>query len=502
MLRDHPSLTLPLKGRGLRFHLLALLKLSLYESVMKIRPVLLSGGSGTRLWPVSRAKAPKQFVPLMEDENLFVATLRSVKNDALFAPPIIVGNDEHRFLIHDCLDEAKIKPHAVLLEPVGRNTAAAALAAALLDQDSDMLHLVRPSDHVIGDSAAWHKALAQAVPAAQADFITLFGITPHYAETGYGYIVQEANAGFDNVFRIASFKEKPDAAGAAKLIVAGALWNSGIFLYKPRLLIEEARKLAPDLLAQVEQALAQGRKDERGLTLDATIYKNMPSQPFDRVIMEKTQRGAVVPCAMGWNDVGSWQALWQSAEKDDDGNATTGKVTVLDTKDSYIRSEGPAVAVLGMQEVAVIATKDAVLVAPLSRTQDVKALVAEVEKTTPDLAQDHTRQRRPWGDFESLASGPQFQVKLITVLPHRSLSLQMHNHRAEHWIVVAGIAEATRGDEVKTVHPNQSIYIPKGAKHRLSNPGDVDLRLIEVQSGDYLGEDDIIRFADVYGRTK
>jgi mannose-1-phosphate guanylyltransferase/mannose-6-phosphate isomerase len=467
---------------------------------MKIRPVILSGGSGTRLWPVSRTKAPKQFVPLIGDENLFAATVRSVADAAHFAPPMIVGNSEHKFLIHDALDSAKIEDATVLLEPVGRNTAAAALAAALTEKDSEVLHLVRPSDHVITDPKAWNTALAQAQPAAEAGSIVLFGIKPDYPETGYGYIKPGKATDFANVSQIEAFKEKPDAASAASLISSGALWNSGIFLYSPKTLIEEATRLAPEMLKQIQDALGKAGGDARGLTLDAKLYGAIASEPFDRVFMERTARGAVVPCSIGWSDVGSWQALWQAGDKDADGNATTGSVVTQDTTNSYIRSEGPAVAVLGMKDVAVIATKDAILVTPRARTQDVKSLVAAVEQASSTLAQEHPKARRPWGAYETVARGSHFQVKHITVVPGRSLSLQMHHHRAEHWIVVAGTAKVEIDNVEKLVFPNESVYIPKGATHRLTNPGKVELHLIEVQSGDYLGEDDIIRFADNYGR--
>jgi mannose-1-phosphate guanylyltransferase/mannose-6-phosphate isomerase len=469
---------------------------------MKIRPIILSGGSGTRLWPVSRAKAPKQFVPLLGDENLFAATLRSVSDADLFAAPMVVGNEEHRFLINDALESAKIEDATVILEPMGRNTAAAALIAALVETDPEALHLVRPSDHVITDTNAWRKALAQAVPAATAGSIVLFGIQPDYAETGYGYIQPGAAKTFDNVLNIAAFKEKPEEKTASQLIKDGALWNSGIFLYAPATLIAEAKKLAPDLLHKAQEALDKGRRDSDKVTLDAKSYATIANEPFDRVFMERTDCGAVVPCAMGWSDVGSWQALWQAASKDPHGNATLGPVVTHDTEDSFIRSEGPTVAVLGMKDVAVIATKDAVLVTPRARAQDVKSIVAAVEKSSPDLAQDHPRARRPWGAYETVARGAQFQVKHITVLPGRSLSLQMHHHRAEHWVVVAGTAKVEINDTEKLVFPNESVYIPKGATHRLSNPGTIVLHLIEVQSGDYLGEDDIIRFADNYGRTE
>jgi len=467
---------------------------------MKIRPVLLSGGSGTRLWPVSRAKAPKQFVPLIGEENLFAATVRSVADSSAFAAPIVVGNSEHKFLIQDALEEAKVVAEAVLLEPLGRNTAPAALVAALAETDKDTLHLLRPSDHIISDPGAFRAALARAVPAAASGSIVLFGVTPDFPETGYGYIVPGQNTNHEGVKAVSAFKEKPDADKAAQLIASGALWNSGIFLYSPQTLIDEAQKLTPELLKQARSALSKAKRDERGISLDAEIYASISSEAFDRAIMERTTRGAVVPCSMGWNDVGSWQALWQTASKDKAGNAISGTAVTLDTSGSYIRSEGPALAVLGMKDIAVIATKDAVLIAPLARTQDVKNVVAALEKSAPDLAQDHPRARRPWGAYETVARGPQFQVKHITVLPGRSLSLQMHHHRAEHWVVVAGTARVECDDVEKLVFPNESVYIPKGSKHRLSNPGTVLLHLIEVQSGDYLGEDDIIRFEDNYGR--
>ena len=466
-----------------------------------MRPIILSGGSGTRLWPVSRAKAPKQFVPLIGDENLFTATVRDGKDSARFAAPFIIGNDSHKFLIHDGLDAAGVKADAVYLEPIGRNTAAAALIAALAETNADIVHLIRPSDHIIADTAAWNAALQTALPAAQAGLIVTFGITPDYPETGYGYIQPKDNTAHVNVKRIAAFKEKPDAKTAATFISDGALWNSGIFLYHPKTLFAEAEKLAPQMLAQCRKALAAAKGDARGMTLDSDSYGQIAAEPFDRVFMERTDKGAVVPCAMGWNDVGSWQALWQTETHDADGNALSGPVVATDSRNNIIRSEGPTVAALGVENLAIVATKDAVLIAPRDRTQDVKSLLAAVEKTAPDLAQEHARARRPWGSYESIARGSHFQVKHITVLPGRSLSLQMHHHRAEHWIVVGGTAKTECDGVEKLVFPNVSIYIPKGAKHRLTNPGAVELHLIEVQSGDYLGEDDIVRFEDNYGRA-
>jgi len=411
-----------------------------------------------------------------------------------------VGNETHKFLIRDSLEEAGITPYAIILEPIGRNTAAAALCAALAENDPDTLHLVRPSDHVIGDLKAWNTALAEAVPAAQKGLIVLFGITPDYPETGYGYILPGEGVGVDQVNRISSFKEKPSIENAASLIKEGALWNSGIFLYSPQELLKEAEILAPDLLHMVKEAFSKAEVKESELFPDPEIYNALPSEPFDRVIMEHTSKGAVVPCSMGWSDVGSWQALWKSSEKDAQGNVTIGTVVSVDTSNSYIRSDGPALAVLGMKDIAAIATKDAVLIAPRERTQEVKALVANVEQMVPNLTQSHALMRRPWGFFDNLAKGEQFQVKHIIVLPGRSLSLQMHHHRSEHWVVVGGTALVECGDIKKMLFPNESIYIPKGTRHRLTNPGIIDLHLIEVQSGDYLGEDDIVRYADNYGR--
>ncbi len=469
---------------------------------MKIRPVILSGGSGTRLWPVSRVKSPKQFIPLMDGECLLTQTLRSVADRDLFLPPTIVGNAEHVFLIRDALAEAGVTSSQTILEPVGRNTAAAVLCAALLEKDPDVLHLVRPSDHVVGDLKAWHAALAQGCAAAADGYLVLFGIEPDRPETGYGYICRGETAGFENVYRIASFKEKPDVEAAKAMIARGALWNSGIFLFSPRTLIEEAEKVAPELLRDVRNAVEKATDAAgQGILPDPKLYAAVQSEPFDRAVMERTTRGAVVPCQMGWNDVGSWRALWDTERKNGDGNVLLGSVVAVDTANSYVRSDGPALAVLGVKDIAVVATKDAVLVTPLENTQQVKELVRAVGEAIPDLAIVHPMVRRPWGRFESLSKGARFQVKLITVRSGQSLSLQLHRHRSEHWVVVAGEAIVECGDVKKTLRANESIYIPKGEKHRLTNPGPVDLQIVEVQSGDYLGEDDIVRFVDDYGRT-
>jgi len=465
---------------------------------MHIRPIILSGGSGTRLWPVSRQKQPKQFVALIGQNSLFASTLSLTANKPGFAPALIVGSADHKFLILDILEHMAVPHVAPLLEPEGRNTAAAALVAALAETEEDVLHLVRPSDHIIEDEKAFMEAVAKAVAAAKNGSFVLFGITPTHPETGYGYIIPgKAN---DGVHVITSFKEKPDEKNAQVLIAQGALWNSGIFLYAPKTLIAEAERLAPELLAQCRKALEKAKQDLGCIMLEADAYKSMTSEAFDRVIMERTKHGAVVPCNMGWSDVGSWQALWQLASKDAHHNMCSGSIITRDVTNSYIRSEGPKVAALGLDNIMIIATKDAVLVAPKNRSQDVKAIVDDLRKDNKEMTVDHPRVMRPWGSYEGIAQGQNFQVKQIIVRPGRSLSLQMHHHRAEHWIIVAGTAKVEIDGVEKLVFPNESVYIPKATKHRLGNPGKADLHLIEVQSGDYLGEDDIVRYIDDYGR--
>ena len=467
---------------------------------MRVRPVILSGGSGTRLWPVSRQRQPKQFMPLLGRECLFASAVRLTVEMPGFAPPLVVGSAEHKFLILDILEQMNVAFLPPLLEPEGRNTSAAALVAALAETEADVLHLVRPSDHIIADEAAFAEVVKNAAPEAAKGAFVLFGITPTHPETGYGYILPGGKVDA-HVRVISSFKEKPDEKTAEALIAKGALWNSGIFLYSPRSLISETETLAPELLAQCRAALKDAKQDMGCVMLDAAAYSPMENQPFDRVIMERTKRGMVVPCNMGWSDVGSWHALWQLATKDDQFNICSGPVISRDVTNSYIRSDGPTVAAMGLDNVMIIATKDAVLVAPRARSQDVKTIVDDIRKDHPAMTIDHPRVMRPWGSYESIAQGQNFQVKQIIVRPGRSLSLQMHHHRAEHWVVVAGTAKTECDGVEKLVFPNESVYIPKGSKHRLSNPGKADLHLIEVQSGDYLGEDDIVRFADNYGRT-
>lgn len=472
-----------------------------------VRPVILSGGSGTRLWPVSRKLFPKQFAKLLGAETLFAETLRRVADGTRFLPPIVVGNVDHRFLMLDSLARLGIRDAKVLLEPVGKNTAAAALIAALAEEKAGheegtrILHLVMPSDHVIADAKAFAQALAVAQPAAEAGKIVLFGIRPSRPDTGFGYILSGAAIGSADVRKIDTFCEKPCESDAKALIGKGALWNSGIFFYDPGVLLAEAARLMPGDLGICREAVSRAEHDMTGDKLDKGCYGKLGNQPFDRAIMEKTDKGAVVGCDIGWSDLGSWEALWQIESKDEKHNASIGPVVSRDAEGCYVRSYGPTVALMGVSNLAVVATKDSVLITPRARSQEVKELVADLDKTNGNIALEHPQVMRPWGSYEGIAQGARFQVKHIVVGPLRSLSLQMHHHRAEHWIVVAGTAEVQNGNSKKMVFPNQSVYIPSGTKHRLSNPGKVELHLIEVQSGDYLGEDDIVRFEDVYGRT-
>lgn len=475
--------------------------------VSLVRPVILSGGSGTRLWPVSRKHFAKQFAPLHGDESLFLGTLRRVADRERFAPIMVVGNFEYRFLMLDAFEKAHIKDAEAYLEPFGCNTAVAAIIAALVEEQKakangqKTLHLVMPSDHLIQDKAAFAEALKASQPAAEAGKIVLFGITPSRPDSGFGYILQGDKTPHDGVQQIAEFCEKPMEAVAAALIERGALWNSGIFFYDPAVLLAEAERLMPKDVALCRKALAASKKDIAGIVLDSDAYSAMGTQPFDRAIMEKTDKGAVVACSMGWSDLGAWEALWQVEDKDDKQNVVIGPVVARDAEGCYVRSYGPTIAVMGVSDLTVVATKDSVLVAPRARSQEVRELVADVGDADGNLILEHPCVRRPWGSYESIAQGERFQVKHIVVMPGRSLSLQLHHHRAEHWVVVAGTAEVQRDEEKKIVLPNESIYIPSGMKHRLTNPGKVDLHLIEVQSGDYLGEDDIVRLEDVYQRV-
>ncbi|WP_313221729.1 mannose-1-phosphate guanylyltransferase/mannose-6-phosphate isomerase [Pseudoxanthomonas mexicana] len=466
----------------------------------QLQPVLLSGGSGTRLWPLSREAYPKQFLPLAGDDTMVQATWRRVEALADLAP-IVVANEEHRFLVAEQLRQVGAPVPAILLEPVGRNTAPAIAAAALqaMAGGADPLLLVLPSDHVVRDVAGFQRAVREASSAAEAGALVTFGIVPDAPETGFGYIQAEAGDGLRQVLR---FVEKPDAATARSYLDAGGYyWNSGMFLFRASRYLEELARFRPDIVDAVRAAHAAARHDGDFVRLDKDAFSACPSDSIDYAVMEKTADAMVLPVDIGWNDVGSWSALWDVAERDADGNAHHGDVIAVDSRNSYAYAQR-LVALVGVDDIVVVETDDAVLVARKDKVQEVKQVVARLKQEQRSQAVLHREVHRPWGSYDSVDNGGRHQVKRIKVKPGAALSLQMHHHRAEHWIVVSGTAKVTRGDETLLLSENESTYIPLGVKHRLQNPGKVPLELIEVQSGSYLGEDDIVRFEDVYGRSQ
>jgi mannose-1-phosphate guanylyltransferase / mannose-6-phosphate isomerase len=470
-----------------------------------IHPVILSGGSGTRLWPMSRTLHPKQLLSLLGHESLLQQTARRVADLRHFAPPLVVANEEHRFIIAEQLREIGVVPRAMLLEPVGRNTAPAAGVAALslFADEPEALLLLLASDHAIADVAAFVAAVDRGAAAARRGDIVCLGIAPERAETGYGYIRRgAAHSAAKGVFHIAEFFEKPDAAHAAEYAASGEhYWNSSIFLFAARFYLDELERLRPDILAACRQALSESRRDSDFIRLDKESFAACPADSIDYAVMEHTRRAAVVPVAMGWSDVGSWDALWAMSTKDAAGNAIAGNVVAEAARNCYLRSENGLVAAVGVEDLVLVATDDAVMVAPRERTQEVKALVARLAKEGRSEADALPTVHRPWGSFTSLHNGHRVQVKHIVVKPGGKLSLQLHHHRAEHWVIVQGTARIRRGDEELMLTEDQSTYIPLGTPHRLENPGKIPLHLIEVQLGSYLGEDDIVRLEDSYGRS-
>ena len=468
-------------------------------------PVVLSGGSGSRLWPMSRRMLPKQFLPLVSNRTLIQDTVLRVRGVDGARNPIIVANDAHRFFVADQMKEIGVRPEVQILEPVGRNTAPAIAVVALYVHSvaPDACLLVLPSDHAITDVAALHAAIAAALPLAGGGALVTFGVTPRAPMTGYGYIERgEPLVDSDHGFRIERFVEKPDRATAERYVASGRfLWNSGMFVFHPKRVLEELDRFRPDILAAASAALSAGTRDHEVLRLDAAKFAACPSDSIDYAVMERTSASAVVQADMGWNDVGSWTALWDVAEKDPAHNVAHGDVDLRDASRCYVRAGHRMVTALGVEDLVIVETDDAVLVADKSRAQEVKDVVDGLEKRARTEHIHHPRVHRPWGYYESLDAGERFQVKRIVVKPGEALSLQMHHHRAEHWVVVAGTARVTRGDETKLLSENESIYIPIGTKHRLENVGKVPLLLIEVQSGSYLGEDDIVRFEDRYQRA-
>jgi mannose-1-phosphate guanylyltransferase/mannose-6-phosphate isomerase len=465
----------------------------------------LCGGAGTRLWPVSRQSFPKQLLPVIGEESLLQRTAKRLSS-AVFEPTLVVSGEEQRFFIKRQLEAVNASVEAILLEPAQRNTsAAAALAAGWLRRGgSDDLMLLMPADHVIGDEQAFVKAVETGIAHAERGAIVTFGAQPDEPNTQYGYIEADtAQPSPDGAYPIRRFVEKPTAEKAAEYLASGRfLWNSGIFLMKASSLLDELRQFLPDSLEAILGSIAEAKTDGAFVRPEPDLFARAQSISIDHAVMERTDRGIVVPVPMDWSDVGSWDAVWKLGDKDSNDNLTQGDVVTLDTRGSLLRSDGKALlAAIGLDRMAVIAVRDAVLVAPLDHLADVKELVDGLKAQGRECVIAPARVARPWGSYESVAAGPRFQVKHIIVDPGESLSLQMHLHRSEHWVVVRGSAEVTIGDTVSLLQENQSTYIPAGTKHRLSNPGKVPVELVEVQCGPYLGEDDIERFDDEYGRA-
>jgi mannose-1-phosphate guanylyltransferase/mannose-6-phosphate isomerase len=469
-----------------------------------IIPVILSGGSGSRLWPISRESFPKQYWPLVSERTLMQDTvLRGT--GASFAPPVVVCNENHRFLVAEQLRHAGIAGARILLEPVGRNSAPAIAAACVLvaETEPDAVIWMMAADAAITRPDALAAALRIAAAAARAGRIVTFGMKPIGPETGYGYIeVGDALPGLPGACALARFVEKPDAAEAARLVASGShLWNSGMFVFTARTMLAELERFVPEVLAAASAAVARRRDDLDFLRLDAASFAASPDISLDYAVAEKTSHAAVVPADLGWSDVGSWSALWDLGAKDSAGNVAIGDVMLEKAVDCYVRSDGILTAVVGLDDAVVVVTKDAVLAMHRDHAQDVKKIVARLRAAGRPEGTAHNRIYRPWGFYESLIQGDRFQVKRIVVTPGQKLSLQKHFHRAEHWVVVNGTALVTRDGEEIMVRENESIYLPLGTVHRLDNPGRIPLTLIEVQSGAYLGEDDIVRIEDTYGRA-
>ena len=468
-----------------------------------IVPVILSGGSGQRLWPLSRELCPKQLINLVSDRSLLQETAQRL-NGGPFADPVIVCNDSHRFIVAEQLRAVDISARAIILEPSRRNTAPAAALAAhfLLRRNPGAVMLLAPSDHVISRPKEFRNAVAVATKAAEKGKLVTFGIVPDHPATGYGYI-RKGNGveGVEGCFAIDRFAEKPDAATAASYIAEGNyFWNGGIFLFEAATYIETLESLRPDIVAACRKAIEEGRDDLDFFRPGEAAFNACPAESIDYAVMENTASGAVVPVDMGWSDVGSWASLWRIGDKDSDGNVKAGDVVTENVRDSYLRTDGPLLAAIGLENVIVIATGDAVLVGTRDSVEGLKSVVDALKDAGRPEYLSHPRVYRPWGWYQTLETGERHQVKHLMVKPGHGISLQAHKHRAEHWTVVAGTARVTRDDEVITLEIDQSVYIPLGAKHRLENLSSDPLSVIEVQSGNYLGEDDIIRFDDKYGR--
>ncbi len=467
-----------------------------------IHPVLLSGGAGTRLWPLSRTLYPKQLLPLVDDVTMLQATAHRFSGAGYHAP-LVICNEAHRFIIAEQLRAVGCPPAQCVLEPVGRNTAPAAAVAAMLAGASDAaaLVLIAPSDHAIADADGLRAAIAAALPAAEGGALVTFGVQPSRPHDGYGYIRIGAPVEAGPCHVVDRFVEKPDLSTARRFLDEGGyVWNSGMFLFRADRYLEELARFAPDMLALCRAAVDAAEEDLDFLRLATEPFEQIAGDSIDYAVMQKTDRAAVMPIDVGWSDVGSWAALWEASGRDGDGNSVLGDVIAHRSRNCLVRSDGPLVATVGVEDLIVVATGDAVLVASKRDSEAVREVVAALAKAGRPEPDRHPRIVRPWGAFEGIKQGPGFQVKLLTVNPGAGISLQYHNHRAEHWVVVAGKANVTRGEETIPLTSNESVYIPLGAVHRLENPGSEPLEVVEVQTGDYLGEDDIVRLEDRYGR--
>jgi len=470
-------------------------------------PVILCGGTGTRLWPLSRASYPKQYWPLAgdSDDTLLQQTQQRLEGLPGLAPPLLICNEDHRFIVAEQMRQIGVDPAAILLEPIGRNTAPAVAVAALkaTAQGEDPLLLVLAADHVIRDAERFRATVGAGLAAAEAGQLVTFGIVPSAPETGYGYIeAARSLSGAEAPVPIARFVEKPDRATADQFLTTGRFtWNSGMFLFKASAILAELERLAPEVVSACRSALEHDSADLDFLRLEREVFAGCPNVALDVAVMEKTDRGAVLPLEAGWSDVGSWSALWDTTDRDPAGNVLRGRGISQDSRNCYLRSEHRLVVGLGVDDLVVVETDDVVLVTHRDRAQDVKGVVALLERQGARESKAHRKIYRPWGSYDGVVEGERWQVKKIVVNPGASLSLQMHHHRAEHWVVVQGTALVEKDGQQELVGENQSTYIPLGSRHRLTNPGKIPVEMIEVQSGPYLGEDDIVRFEDRYGRS-
>ncbi|MEE9446064.1 MAG: mannose-1-phosphate guanylyltransferase/mannose-6-phosphate isomerase [Cocleimonas sp.] len=472
---------------------------------MKLVPVILVGGSGTRLWPVSRKNHPKQFLNITGDQTLLQATLSRLDGLENIGKSIVLCNESHRFTAAEQLHEMAHDFGDLILEPVGKNTAPAVAIAALqaTQNDQDALLLVLPADHVIQDNKAFHQAIELAVKAAKNNKLVTFGIVPHKPETGYGYVKRGEAQTYaeDTLYNVAEFVEKPNLATAEKYVNSGDYyWNSGMFLFKASVFLHELEQFNPEMLDACRHSLSDAKHDLDFLRLEKEAFKACPSDSIDYAVMEKTDKAVVVPLDAAWNDVGSWDALWEIEEKQENGNVLRGDVIIHQSHDCLVRAEHKLVSLVGVKDLVIIETKDALLVAAKDKVQDVKAIVEELRSSERSESELHREVYRPWGKYDSVDVGEHFQVKRITVKPGQSTSMQKHHHRAEHWIIVSGTAKITCDDKTFLCTENKSAFIPQGSKHRIANPGKILMEMIEVQTGNYLGEDDIVRYEDNYGR--